>query len=79
MERYDPSTDKWEDVAQLCSPRRCVAVGVLNGKLYAVGGSGTYNLTDVVQLMLMSSEGRNMELAPFYLFFLFWEGGGVFI
>ena len=42
MERYDPSRDRWDEVAPLSSPRRCVAVGCLGGRLYAVGGSGSY-------------------------------------
>ena len=40
VERYDPSRDRWDEVAPLSSPRRCVAVGCLSGRLYAVGGSG---------------------------------------
>ena len=42
VERYDPARDRWDEVAPLSSPRRCVAVGCLAGKMYAVGGSGNH-------------------------------------
>ena len=40
MERYDPSTNEWEEeaVAPMPSTRRYVGTAVLDGKLYAVGG-----------------------------------------
>ena len=40
VERYNPALDSWEEVAPLSAPRRSVAVAALNGRLYAVGGSG---------------------------------------
>ena len=36
VERYDPTTKKWRPVASMNKPRGGVAVGVLNGFLYAV-------------------------------------------
>ena len=38
VERYDPHTNKWSTVANMCKRRGGVAVGVINGFLYAVGG-----------------------------------------
>ena len=39
VECYDPHTNKWSSVANMCRRRGGVAVGVLNGFLYAVGRS----------------------------------------
>ena len=39
VECYDPHTNKWSSVANMCRRRGGVAVGVLNGFLYAVGES----------------------------------------
>ena len=41
MEVFDPATEKWEEVAPMPTARTGLAVGVVDGKLYAVGG---YNL-----------------------------------
>ena len=41
VECYDPHTNKWSSVANMCRRRGGVAVGVLNGFLYAVGESLT--------------------------------------
>ena len=40
LERYDPSTNEWEEeaVAPMPSTRRYVGTAVLEGKLYAAGG-----------------------------------------
>merc|ERR1711938_293201 len=40
MERYDPSTNAWEEeaVAPMATARESHAVAVLDGKLYTVGG-----------------------------------------
>lgn len=43
VERYNPQSNTWHEVAPLSTPKRCVAVAVLNGRLYAVGGSGELN------------------------------------
>ncbi len=40
-EAYDPSTNTWSIRAGLPTARNCVAVGVVNNILYAVGGRGT--------------------------------------
>ena len=44
VERYDPSRDRWDEVAPLSRPRRCVAVASHGGRLYAVGGSGIWKI-----------------------------------
>ncbi|MCZ7625765.1 MAG: galactose oxidase [Candidatus Methylomirabilis sp.] len=36
--RYDPSTNRWEARRPMPTARGALAVGVINGKLYAVGG-----------------------------------------
>lgn len=43
VERYNPSKDEWEEVAPISAPKRSVAVAAMHGKLYAIGGSGSYN------------------------------------
>jgi len=40
VERYDPATNAWEEVAPMGSGRQSPAVAVLDGKLYVVGGWG---------------------------------------
>lgn len=37
--RYDPQTNRWSKVAPMSTKRLGVAVAVLGGYLYAVGGS----------------------------------------
>lgn len=37
--RYDPKENKWNKVASMMTRRLGVAVAVLNGYLYAIGGS----------------------------------------
>ena len=37
--RYDPEENKWTKVAPMMTRRLGVAVAVLNGYLYAIGGS----------------------------------------
>ena len=39
MFRYDPRTNRWTKVASMSTRRLGVAVAVLGGYLYAVGGS----------------------------------------
>lgn len=38
VERYCLTTDKWEFVAPMKSPRSALSVAVMGGKLYALGG-----------------------------------------
>jgi len=40
-ERYDPKTDTWKYMASMEIGRCYVAAAILNGKIYAVGGSAT--------------------------------------
>ncbi|HUQ19149.1 MAG TPA: hypothetical protein VM099_06005, partial [Gemmatimonadaceae bacterium] len=39
VEAYDPATNKWTTKASMPTPRSMLAVGVLNGVIYALGGS----------------------------------------
>ena len=39
VERYDPATNAWEEVAPMAAARRAAGVAVLDGKLYAIGMS----------------------------------------
>ena len=39
-DRYDPATNTWETLANISAAREGVACAVLNGKLYAIGGTG---------------------------------------
>ena len=46
--RYDPKENKWNKVTSMMTRRLGVAVAVLNGYLYAIGGSdGTCPLNTV--------------------------------
>lgn len=50
--RYDPKENKWTRVASMSTRRLGVAVAVLGGFLYAVGGSdGTSPLNTGAQLL----------------------------
>ena len=40
LERYDPVTDQWTVLNSMSVPRTGLAVSVLNGKIYAMGGNG---------------------------------------
>lgn len=44
VERYNPNTDTWKEMAPLSSPKRCLAAAVLNGRIYVVGGSGNISI-----------------------------------
>ena len=41
VEAYDPTANSWTTKASLRTPRGDLAIGVVNGILYAVGGDGT--------------------------------------
>ena len=67
VECYDPHTNKWSSVANMCRRRGGVAVGVLNGFLYAVGESWTtkqqteklvksWRVVQQIQLILLSQD-----------------------
>ena len=43
-ERYDPINDTWETLAPMSVQERELLVLFLNGKLYAIGGSGNYQV-----------------------------------
>ena len=46
--RYDTKTDSWTFVAPVSGVRDAVGLGVLDDRIYAVGGyNGTHNLDDV--------------------------------
>ena len=38
VERFDPASNAWEEVAPMATPREAHVMAVLDGKLYAVGG-----------------------------------------
>ena len=40
VERYDPAANAWEEIAPMPTARQNPGVGVLDGKLYVVGGVG---------------------------------------
>ena len=50
VECYDPTTKQWRFVASMSRARRYVAVGVLNGLLYAVGGYDGTSVLDSVEM-----------------------------
>ena len=67
LERYDPSTNEWDEeaVAPMPSARRVVGMAVLDGKLYAAGGEieadgATFNLVERYDLTTKAWE----EVAP---------------
>ena len=39
VERYDPATNAWEEVAPMMAARVNLAAAALDGKLYVVGGN----------------------------------------
>ena len=51
VERYDPAANAWEEIAPMPTARQNPGVGVLDGKLYVVGGVGDRSelLNTVVQ------------------------------
>lgn len=51
LEAYDPATNTWTTKASMPTARTFLAVAVVNGILYAIGGSGGYGqpITDVVE------------------------------
>ena len=45
VERYDPFHNEWSKVASLTVPRNRLGIGVVDGVVYAVGGSdGIYSV-----------------------------------
>ncbi|XP_076810071.1 kelch-like protein 26 [Clavelina lepadiformis] len=44
VERYDVTTNKWDDVSEMNVERRAHAACVLQGKIYVIGGLGKHNL-----------------------------------
>ena len=50
LERYDPSTNAWEEeaVAPMPTARKYVCMAVLDGKLYAAGGQSEADGEDAV-------------------------------
>ncbi|KAK3085378.1 hypothetical protein FSP39_002454 [Pinctada imbricata] len=54
VERYSPQWDMWEELTPLSSPKRCVAVAALNGKIFAVGGSGNGVISSKVECYIPS-------------------------
>lgn len=50
VECYNPITDTWTEVAELNINRGDLGVGVLNGVIYAVGGSDTSDVYNIVEI-----------------------------
>ena len=47
--RYDPAANRWETIAPMGTGRYGLASAAIDGKLYAVGGSGVGGRVDVVE------------------------------
>lgn len=48
VECYNPISNSWHEVAPLSTPKRCIAVSTLNGRIYAVGGSGGWQNINIL-------------------------------
>ncbi len=46
MEEYDPATDTWTTKASMPTAREHLAAGVVNGKIYVIGGSAALNTVE---------------------------------
>jgi len=68
---YDPVTNHWAHVSPMLTRRLGVAVAVLDGYLYAIGGSdGTTPLSSVerwVELFLLLAEPSNINILLCFL------------
>ena len=68
---YDPVTNHWAHVSPMLTRRLGVAVAVLDGYLYAIGGSdGTTPLSSVerwVESFLLLAEPSNINILPCFL------------
>ena len=53
VERYDPATDTWTERTPMPTARNLLASGVIDGKVYVVGGFEKY---------YMSSPGNRLEI-----------------
>lgn len=61
VERYDPQSDEWTEVASLKSPRGGVGVATLGKYLYAAGGNdGSASLQTVERYELISCDNHVM-------------------
>ena len=49
VEEYNPAKDTWRQLTPMLSARRGVGVGILNGFLYAVGGSDSKDALQLVE------------------------------
>jgi N-acetylneuraminic acid mutarotase len=65
-QEYDPATDRWKKLAPIPTPRDHLAAGVVNGKLYAVGGrvEGSYARNLAINEEYDSAANRWRERAP---------------
>lgn len=48
-ERYNPVTDKWEEIGKLNIPRRALSAVTLPDGIYAIGGFDGYNYLSSVE------------------------------
>ena len=57
VERYDPLYDEWSNVASLTVPRNRLGVAVVDGVVYAVGGSDGIKIT--FSIIISFAEGTS--------------------
>jgi hypothetical protein len=49
VEAYDPAADAWEEKADMPTARNCLSTCVVDGIIYAMGGSDNVNALSVVE------------------------------
>ena len=65
VEAYDPNTDTWTSKAPMPTPRAGMAAVVVDGMLYAIGGSGEHGeFTDVVEVYDPKKNNWQTSIAP---------------
>ena len=63
VDRYDPLLDEWKSVCSLTVPRNRVGIGVIDGYVYAIGGSHGNLYLNLVE-KYDADEDRWVEVAP---------------
>ena len=62
VEMYDPETDTWEEKANMPTVRSGVSVSVVDGKIYAIGGSEQKKITVKIDEVTRGSRIESKEL-----------------